>query len=206
MYGKENSEEATGVSIVLNHNFFNQNMCLDILPEKQKRDIQECNGITIDHKYPIFRCLYIDPDKKDIVSLGHSDDNEINKKLEDIKKISGDINDMLSNLQNKDKDIIENLFLTLRYLVKHAAFKEEQECRMICIKDMDEDAKKEKEEREILFTSDYSRMHMNYQKIDKTCLEKVIFGPKAKGFEIFKKALKHEHIDCECEKSGLPFA
>ena len=88
----------------------------------------------------------------------------------------------------------------------HAAFKEEQECRMICIKDMDEDAKKEREKQEIHFTLDYSRMYVNYQKIDKTCLEKVIFGPKAKGFEIFEKALKHEDINCECEKSELPFA
>jgi len=209
LYGKENSEEATGVSIVLNNKFFSKDMSLDILPGKPKRDIKEDDEmVMIDHKYPLFRCLYIDPDEKEVVSLGHSDDdNEINEKLENIKGFLLKIKDKLSKLENKDKDIIENLFLTLRYLVKHAAFKEEQECRIICIKDMNDDAKKGKEEREIYFTEDYSRMYTKYQIImDNTCLEKVIFGPKAKGFDIFKEALIHEQFHCKCEKSKLPFA
>jgi len=170
LYGKENSEEATGISIVLNNKFFSKDMSLDILPRKPKRDIKEGHEIMIDRRYPLFRCLYIDPDKNKVVSIGHSDDNhmnnsdnnddnEINEKLEKISDFLSDIKTMLSKLENKDKDIIENLFLTLRYLAKHAAFKEEQECRIICIKDMDEDANKEKDKREIHFTEDYSRMY-----------------------------------------------
>jgi Tfp pilus assembly protein PilF len=212
LYGKEDSKEATGVSIVLKGNYFSPNMCLSILPsiskaniEGQKDNDEKDNNET--DRYPIFRCLYIDPEKKEVVSIGSRDNNTAND-LKVIQELLNAIKEEIENVgkENFDKDIIDNLFLTLRYLVKHSAFKEEQECRMICIKDMVKDAKKEKEKQEIHFNPDCSRMYINYQKIDNTCLDKVIFGPKAEGFEIFKEALMHEQIDCECKKSELPFA
>ena len=217
LYGKEDLKEATGISLVLNSNYFSPNMCLNILPSisantDELKDNQKENDEKENIKFPLFRCLYIDPNSDDVISIGSSDKEKLSNKLKDdlntIKVLLDDIKKEINRVgkETLDKNIIDNLFLTLRFLVKHAAFKEEQECRMICIKDMDEDAKKEREKQEIHFTLDYSRMYVNYQKIDKTCLEKVIFGPKAKGFEIFVKALKHEDINCECEKSELPFA
>ena len=208
LYGKENSEEGTGVSIVLNENFFNSDTCANILPQKNITNIQHQgeNDLIKDNKeerakYPIYRCLYLDPESEKVISIGCAD-NE--KNISDFDK--DNINNLLQNIKNEinkndlDLSIIIDLLLPLKFLVKHFAFKEEQECRIICIKDMNEDKDG------IHFNQDYSCMYIEYLPIDKECLEKIYFGPKAKGIEIFKEALKYKQMDFTCEPSKLPFA
>lgn len=209
LYGKENTEEATGVDLILNKDFFNPDVCANIwFPnhisdmngnQSQEDDLIKDNKERI--KYPIFRCLYIDPQNSKVVSIGHSDKAPINANTyKKVEKLLKEIKDQITNNNSLKKAVLSDLLLPLRYLVKHAAFKEEQECRIICIKDM------EKDKDLISFTPDYSQMYIEYQKIGRNCLEEIIFGPKAKGIDIFKNALKQKEIVCKCNQSELPFA
>ncbi|OAV64946.1 hypothetical protein Barb6XT_02617 [Bacteroidales bacterium Barb6XT] len=94
-------------------------------------------------------------------------------------------------------EIINELLINLRYLTKHAAFKEEQECRIIQIKQLGN--------KDIKISDGY--MYIEYMEIQKH-IEKIWFAPKATGFELYKDMLKHKHQDLniECEQSQSPFA
>ncbi len=197
LYGKEDSKEGTGVSIALDHHFFSPDMCLDILPNGQKEEEQKYNN------FPIFRCLYLDPNDSNFLWVGHKDNKSI--KLKDIKKRLENIKGLVTK-EDIDVNILKNLFLILRYLVKNAAFKEEQECRIICIEDIDDDAKAPQKNKQIHFSPDYSQMYIEYHEMNDTNLKRVVFGPKAQGYGIFKKALEYKDIKCDCIKSELPLA
>ena len=75
-----------------------------------------------------------------------------------------------------------NLLLNLRYIVKHVAFKEEQECRIVKIKTNSgldkEDPRDENHER---FYIDYLPVTGN--------VSRVYFGLKTSGLELFKSLL-----------------
>ena len=118
----------------------------------------------------LFRCIYIDPDTNQVVSVGHRDYhtfykikdilfNNKNKEVRVKEKIA-EIEDykkkidaktekvdeylkelkIIINKEELDFKVVCNLLLNLRYLVKHVAFKEEQECRIVKIKTpLDED-------------------------------------------------------------------
>lgn len=219
LYGKESDREATGLSLVINKSFFSKYAEIKT-PVRYEKDSQEDN--REETSYALFRCIYIDPETNKIISLGqkeeysfyreflkHSNKKEIdafkNYKAELDKKkdiISKDLKKLFKNIKDKkelDKNIISELLLPLRYLVKHVAFKEEQECRIFEIKDLKEDKK------DIKFTPDYTSIYIDYKPITDN-LNKVIFAPKAENFNVFKKAVEQKNIGLKCEVSKHPFS
>nr|WP_320058827.1 tetratricopeptide repeat protein [uncultured Bacteroides sp.] len=228
LYGKEADKEATGVSLVLNKKFFNDKMGIGLLSNcyliKDKKEKVVIEGDKL-QRYAIFRCIYIDPVTHKIVSLGHKEDYSFYREKEEIpeeiideykkeidntlKKVEEYFNKLSTEIKadkDLDKNIICELLLPLRYLVKHVAFKEEQECRIFDIKDLQEEKFKLKEDREVKFTPDYAQMYIEYQPITDEHLEKVIFAPKARGIEIFEKAAEQKGLEVKCEVSTHPFS
>ncbi|MCL2744979.1 MAG: hypothetical protein FWE67_14130, partial [Planctomycetaceae bacterium] len=101
---------------------------------------------------------------------------------------------------NLDSAIVGRLLINLRYLTKHVAFKEEQECRIVKIHSFEDQDK-------IKVSEDFNRMYLEYLKIPEY-VEKIYFGPRATGMELFQDMLKHEHpdLDIPCEQSEHPWA
>lgn len=139
--------------------------------------------------------------KKDIY-IGHKEEGS-----DDYKSIFDMVNEKIEELKDKiqkglekyklDSKIISELLINLRYLIKHAAFKEERECRIIQIKQLGD--------KNIKISDGY--MYIEYMEIQKH-IEKIWLAPKATGFELYKDMLKHKHQDLniECEQSQSPFA
>ena len=61
LYGKDQKEEGTGVSITLNEKFFSK-VSTEIVNTESSRELS------------LYRCIYIDPDKNNIVSLGQKEE------------------------------------------------------------------------------------------------------------------------------------
>ena len=190
LYGKENKQEATGVSLVFRKKFFSNQLEVIANPSKKlsnKTENIESNKLNKlengSMKLPIdesrlqklYRCIYLDPEsgywtlaKRDKSTFYREHDEEadakgkwgkyyklISKKEKCVEKylfgekdnknksISQILNsifteDHLYNKCNKDEkqkilEAIRFILLPLQYLVKHIAFREEQECRIMYI-------------------------------------------------------------------------
>lgn len=229
LYGKEDNKEATGISIVLNNNFFSP--IKDLLLNSKNTGRNNKNRAP-QHECYLYRCIYMDPDTNQVISIGHKEDYTFYRdKLEDIKaeelnanlieEVNGCISsyrnyidkkreiiiEKLNNIkemskgENLDKRVICELLLKLRYLIKHVAFKEEQECRVIVVRklSMDKDIIKMRE--------DHNGMYIDLKDI-RTEVYSVCFGPKASGFELFKDKLQYYDLanNITYNKCEHPFA
>lgn len=255
LYGKSQKEEATGISLVFNNNFFSEKINGSMLglsyfkdnEEKIRTELGNEKNIspinTTDEKdnstseerdneekikYPLFRCIYVDPKSGQVISLAHKKEylfyrekasttkEEIETEIEEYNgtinqnkdKISGlldEIKILLINKKDLKYSVLYKLFLPLRYIIKHVAFEEEEECRIICIKNNEEN--EEYKENKIKFTDNYTYMYTNYREITNDCLEEIIFAPKAEECKVLKEAIKIEgKLTCKCRKSDLPFS
>lgn len=239
LYGKEDNKEATGVSVIVNKSFFSDSATLNVSHTKNNlvdTPIAENENGTKKQgeKYSLYRCIYIDPETKMVISLGHKEEysfyREIKKNkpititdrknlITGIKNYKTDINTTLEQVRKQvkglnayikkhkadlDESIISELLLPLRHLTKHVAFKEEQECRIFDI--------------ENLKTSDIIRpkredekctfgtMHLDYDADISEYVEKVIFAPMTPEFEQFKAFTKYKGYDFPCERCDHPFS
>ena len=230
LYGKdrETKEEGTGVSIVMKDDFFSLVGKSPVKSEGKKMDED-------DNKEPLFRCIYIDPETKQVASIGHRDfhtfyktkeilyhnlkDAElkkatrkiakdiraykriIEKKLETVKQYLDNLKELIAKNQDLDDKVIYDLLLNLRYLVKHVAFKEEQECRIIKIKRPCES------DSEQPINENNERFFVNYLPLT-NCVKRVVFGPKATGMELFQNLLTYQKgfEDVVCYRSTSPLA
>lgn len=171
LYGKTEQREATGVSIVFEHDFFGLDLGYDfsinqdaLNTEKQAEQQPKDSRV---HKQPIYRCIYVDP-KTGYLSLAKREKvtfykeayfdepqpnkekidlnwiNYQNKILEKENKVStllGRIKAKIEEVlvitpenQTKDlKNVLNLILLPIKFLVKHAAFENEQECRICYI-------------------------------------------------------------------------
>jgi len=223
LYGKEDQKEGTGISIVMNPDFFCSS---DKLPFHQSSE-----QISEGDKFPLFRCIYIDPDTNQVVSVGHRDyhtfykvkdilyngknkEKRIEEIKKDITKYKDKIDKKIKNVtglleklkveikdKNLNREAVCNLLLNLRYLVKHVAFKEEQECRIVKI------PLKSEENRPIDEDEKHQRFYLNYLPL-KNCVSKVYFGPKASGLELFQSLLTYQEgfKNVVCYRSTSPLA
>jgi len=145
LYGKENGNECTGLSLVFNGDFFNKQEIL-INASDEDENI----------RHTLYRCVYIDPKSHNIISVGQREEytfyskgryseyekeekfkpykEKITEVMEKTRKAFSELENVIKNVKNKDWALISNLLINLRYLVKHYAFKEEQECRIIRVK------------------------------------------------------------------------
>jgi hypothetical protein len=107
--------------------------------------------------------------------------------------------DLKEKIRELDHDIVGRLLINLRYLTKHIAFKEEQECRIIKIHRFDDKDK-------VRTNEDFTQMYVEYQDISEH-IEKIYFGPKASGMELFQDILKHKGLkNISCIKSSNPLS
>lgn len=196
LYGKENNQEASGVSLVFLSDFFgrdnramhiNNPVRVDAQDHKLKDEDDEANEIpkilefsmntrgdkaNADKpiKYNLYRCIYIDPEtgylslaRRDKATFYQECANSMNSEdLDSIREMAEarweNYSKIIERKENGIRDLMEKLvrlideiyedganakesvnkfmrigLLKLQYLVKHAAYQEEQECRMIYV-------------------------------------------------------------------------
>ncbi len=221
LYGKEEGKEATGVSVVFDKEYFNKNV--NINPS-----LSTLHNIVDKDKQALFRCIYLDPETEQVISVGHKEEytfyrekykeknkiykktiNEYNQYKRYIEKLTDEVRGSLNDLKDeidellgkikseKEKEearkTICELLIHLRYLVKHVAFKEEQECRIIRVEPLTDN-------KEIHYQD--NRMYIEYLPASEYITD-VYFGPKATGIGLFKDLMKHKglgHVRChQCE-------
>ena len=242
LYGKENNQEASGVSLIFPSDFFDSNPDNHINaiiglknnkdPDlfKEKNTEIDSNSKQLLNKQPLYRCIYLDPDtgyvslaKRDKVTFYREllaegkNTKELQKKAElkwkkyinkhiikiekstkesleqlstEIKNLYTDIKDLLDRKELLDSEkthILETLhfiLLPLQYLVKHAAFQEEQECRMIHITSLDNE--------KIQLDWESKQVYIEYEPEVRAHLDKIYLSPGALIYEDF---FRHELDD-----------
>ncbi|AWB56044.1 hypothetical protein pm9n_10835 [Pasteurella multocida] len=209
LYGKEEGKEASGVSMVFNvKNFFNNNsnqmfipFSKDLIKVSKSENTQE-SQINKSHQetyLPLYRCVYLDPvtgyislaKRTRITFFRENEENSDNRwreyqnkmleKETQVQKHLNKIKETLAKIKGKDKvnEVVQDILLPLKYLVKHYAFEEEQECRMIAIHSLIKESDKVK----IDITK--KSMYVEYFIDVKTAIEKVYLSVGAKEYESF---------------------
>lgn len=173
-------------------------------------------------RFKAIRCIYIDP-KSGFVQIAHrsritfyrefEEKDSPEQKWVDYKKIIDDKNDKISKLleslrkcykntkQNFREDYIENLelveeiLLPLNYIIKHSAFQEEQECRMIYITSL-KDPKVQMSFGKFLY--------VNYEINVKDNLDKIYIAPAAGQFQPYLAKLLCD-TEIKIELSNNPY-
>ena len=185
LYGKENGQEATGVSLVFKKEFFSdQSDTLEFIaapsidpPSKlgqdSSKETEKPESNKLIGKSTLYRCIYLDPETwywtlaqrdrstfyRENKKAAKDQWNEYSTKISGIKDsvkncLFDDNNSVLSMLKSISKELEESnapeeshtysieekqkileavrfILLPLQYLVKHIAFQEEQECRIM---------------------------------------------------------------------------
>jgi UDP-N-acetylglucosamine-peptide-n-acetylglucosaminyltransferase len=107
-------------------------------------------------------------------------------------------NDMQKSPRDDVLEVLTFILQPLRYLVKHTAFQEEQECRMIYITSL--------EDTRIKSEWDNKRMYLEYAAPVKDALDKIYLSPGAQPHEdFFKKELPHLAKTGKIRHSQNPF-
>ena len=139
--------------------------------------------------------------KKEIANNKEGIKNEIEEYNISIKELINFLEIKFTELkimvEKLNPEIIDQLFINLRYLVKHSAFKEEQECRIIKICRLDN---KEVE------LENNEKIYYKYSPDVSEYIYEIYFGPKATGMEIFQDILTKKGINILCKKSKNPLA
>ena len=173
-------------------------------------------------KQPVFRCVYVDPQsgfvsiaQRDEITFYrencfNKNENDIeqsasdwqdyldfiSKKELEVKKLLEDLKNAYQNIDKADrkkhKNLIEDILLPIRYLFKHSAFHEEQECRMIHITTLHDE----------LVQTDFDKkfMYINYGEDVKSNIKQVYIGSESSSYQPFIMKLlgqdkaKHVHI------------
>ncbi|PSJ79940.1 tetratricopeptide repeat protein [Neisseria iguanae] len=215
LYGKENGQEASGVSLVFDSRFFNTSVDSNFTFISDNQNIIESNKIKQPAEpeekpsnislLPIYRCIYIDPESG-YLSLAQRDEitfyreayadagkentasaqkiwknyqTQMTIKQEEVKQSLDEIIEHIRKISEVEnvEDTLNFLLLPLKYLVKHAAFHEEQECRIMYITDLS-DAK---------IQSDWENklMYVNYSGNVSEALDKIYLSPGAFAYEDF---------------------
>jgi tetratricopeptide (TPR) repeat protein len=235
LYGKEQGKEATGVSLVFDKDFFAEEstgIASSLMASERNKD-----ETKHDEKYALYRCIYIDPETKQIMTLGHKDDytffrdkwyEKEKKELSDveIEEINSQIvtykekiNETLKAVQqefealkelieektigeesrknNIQENVICDLLINLRYLVKHIAFKEEQECRVVTVESLTN-----KKDKKVKLEGD--SMFIETEAIDNS-INRIYFGPSAIDMELFHEKLVYTGLQkIKCHQCTHP--
>ncbi|MEI0699456.1 hypothetical protein R4K92_11060, partial [Brachyspira intermedia] len=163
LYGKDKNIESTGVCLVLDESYFDDDPFGDIIPVKMNSQYLDLENSYIDNenkenyynKNSLYWILYYNEDKNQlffnptnskyksiIINLENLYKAELKEKDKNIeiviKFIFKKIFESSNNINKVEKDEIKNiifsyLFENIRYLIKHEAFFEEQELRIISI-------------------------------------------------------------------------
>ena len=262
LYGKEDGQEASGCSIVLDKDFFHSNIMaigaamgaktqktnlmrnfkdedikskeIEIGNTKEKEQDKPQDKVEkVIGLLPLYRCIYIDKQNPQYVRLACRDEvtfyreyhqkksrkqirkmwqkyqgqlkrkqNHVVQQLNNIKTSIKLLNTQDNKLTEDEVNILNYILLPLRYLVKHAAFQEEQECRMFYITDWGDEH----------IQTDYENwMYVNYSEAPRKHLRKLYLSPGAQAQEhlflrcLADKDFPHNHIDTKVCRSSNPF-
>ena len=243
LYGKENGQEATGVSLVFNKKFFSNQ--LEVIANPSKESSNKTENIEYSKlnklenssiKLPIdksalqtlYRCIYLDPETG-YWTLSHRDKSTfyrrheeckwedycklISKQEENIKKYLSDENDKDSE-NNSIPSILQSIFkkshsynkrkkqqiletvrfilLPLQYLVKHIAFQEEQECRIMYITHLHDE--------KIRHDWEKQWMYVEYEEPVLPHIDKIYLSPGSAKYQDFFRILLDQKEDDEPDK------
>ena len=252
LYGKENGQEATGVSLVFKEEFFSdQSDTLEFIaapsidpPSKLGKDssneTEKSESNKLIGKSTLYRCIYLDPETG-YLTLAQRDKstfyrenkktakdqwNEYSTKISEIKKsvkncLFYDNNSVLSMLKSISEELEESnapeeshtysieekqkileairfILLPLQYLVKHIAFQEEQECRIMYITQFrDEKIHSDREKQ---------WMYVEYEEPVLPHIDKIWLSPgAAKDQDFFRILLDKGENDNKVRISQNPF-
>ena len=207
LYGKENNQEVSGVSVVLKKNFCDEHLGIsnfieygvnvDLQIEFSSLENSSANNKKI-KKLPVYRCIYID-DESDYIKLAKRNEVDfyreekpkdfnsylidINKKTLEVKSNLKIIKKILNNIMNNKKynkdvyDILNYILLPLKFLVKHAAFEDEQECRISFITDLSDER--------IISNVNEKSMYLEYEPLVREYVDKIYLSIGAFQYEDF---------------------
>jgi len=255
LYGKENGQEATGVSLVFKKEFFSEHS--DTLKhivgassdpsnkfgenKSDEAEKLESNNkkLPID-KTTLYRCIYLDPETG-YLTLAQRDKstfyrenkktakeqwNEYSTKISGIKDsvencLFDDNNSVLSMLKSISEELEESnapeephtygieekqkileairfILLPLQYLVKHIAFQEEQECRIMYITHLHDE--------KIHHYWEKQQVYVEYEEPVLPHIDKIWLSPGAAKYQdFFRILLDKEDNDNKVRISQNPF-
>ena len=178
-------------------------------------------------KQPVFRCVYVDPQsgfvsiaQRDEITFYrencfNKNENDIeqsasdwqdyldfiSKKELEVKKLLEDLKNAYQNIDKADrkkhKNLIEDILLPIRYLFKHSAFHEEQECRMIHITTLYNELVQTEFERKF--------MYINYGENVKSHIKQVYIGLESSSYQPFIMKLLGQDKAKDVHISHSPF-
>ncbi len=127
---------------------------------------------------------------------------DFGKAFKELKKIYKELNKQISNLKNVESDTLidvntlaNEIILPLKYLIKHSAFQEEQECRMVYITSMNAP--------EVIMDSK-KFLFVNYEASVKENLNKVYIAPAATEYQLYLAWLLR-NTNVKIELSNNPY-
>ena len=166
LYGKENNQEASGVSLIFDKNFFGEYSKYFNFIEHGKKESainpfpsedSSTDANNKINKLPVYRCVYMD-NKSEYIKLAKRSEidfyregrsecftsylDKVNEKTNQFKKSIDEIKKVLNSMFGNDKsneglcNVVNYILLPLKFLIKHAAFEDEQECRIFFITDL----------------------------------------------------------------------
>ena len=214
LYGKKESKEGTGVSLVFNKNFF-----LTDFSSMQSNKIlssEETEQRNKELRQPLAWVLYYDKNKNRLFFYPRQDDleptiislKEHKNKWNNFPIIENNLeysfHKLLAEMKNFKKEKMQDLGIKilykLRYFIKLSDFAEEKELRVLQLIDP---ANKS-------IYDDGKKLYKNYLNIWKyDSLKSIIFGPKAissSHLELYENRLWKSHQDVSIEISDAPLA
>lgn len=181
LYGRKNHIECSGISLTVNRDFFINNF-----------DDSEISNV--------YRCVYLDPKtgyikiaSRNIFSFYQENENFEKFTIDTLKEnyfkmirlkenIVSDMFDILKKLKPKYPVVNEYLPLIIEpinLLVKHCAFSDEDECRIIHQKHIGEDG--------ILYNQENNTTYLEYDRDIQEYIENIYIGNSASELETFVK-------------------
>jgi len=258
LYGKEDGQEATGVSLVFKKEFFrDQSDTLEFIAapsidpssnsgqdsSKEKEKPKSNNNKELIGKSTLYRCIYLDPEtgywtlaqrdkstfyrqykgeakekwekyyesipKKDEIVEKYlfAEDNKNKSVLSILKSISKELEESNApeeshtySIEEKQKilEAIRFILLPLQYLVKHIAFREEQECRIMYTTHLHDE--------KIRHNWEKQWMYVEYEEPVLPHIDKIYLSPgSAKYQDFFRILLDKEDNDDKVRISQNPF-
>ena len=217
LYGKNENKEATGICLVIDKKYFNDNYLSSVIEvnlDNQKQEEKKGNENykkakeIIQKRFErknLYWVIYYNEEKNQLVfnptkskySSVIIDLNTINKNKKNINKIEDLINCIFHNIINSAKEIdkienknlkdeiFSNLFENIRYIIKHEAFFEEQELRMLITTNYKNE--------NINIEEDKKRLYINYNELfneNENFIKEIILGGKIEDKELTADYIK----------------
>lgn len=217
LYGKNENKEATGICLVINEKYFNNKYSLPLLQinnilSDNKNSNNEIEKQDYNIKGNLYWIIYYNENTNQLVfnptkskySSVIIDLNTVKNNKKNINKIGDLINCIFHNIINSAKEIdkiedknlkseiFSNLFENIRYIIKHEAFFEEQELRMLITTDY--------KNKNINIEKDNERLYIDYNELfneNENFIKEIILGGKIEDKELkadyIKKIIYNKH-------------